>query len=104
MGPDAAACCNVVASPQNPSPTAKPAIYRQSPEVGAVCPDRARTDLCAGYPGNGHPYRDRPRMSASIGARVREGFQQLIASVALGEVGIVLSREPWRLSTDKDRA
>ena len=43
-------------------------------------------------------------MSASIGAHVREGFQQLIASVALGEVGIVLSREPWRLSTDKDRA
>ena len=42
-------------------------------------------------------------MSASSGARVREGFKQLLASVALGEVGIVLSREPSRLSrTDKD--
>lgn len=42
-------------------------------------------------------------MSASSGARVREGFKQLLASIALGEVGIVLSREPSRLSrTDKD--
>ena len=42
-------------------------------------------------------------MSASNGAHVREGFKQLLASVALGEVGIVLSREPSRLSrTDKD--
>jgi DNA invertase Pin-like site-specific DNA recombinase len=42
-------------------------------------------------------------MSASSGARSREGFKQLLASVALGEVGIVLSREPSRLSrTDKD--
>ena len=37
-------------------------------------------------------------MSASSGARVREGFKQLLASVALSEVGIVLSREPSRLS------
>lgn len=42
-------------------------------------------------------------MSASSGAQVREGFKQLLASVALGEVGIVLNREPSRLSrTDKD--
>ncbi len=42
-------------------------------------------------------------MSACSGAQVREGFKQLLASVALGEVGIVLSREPSRLSrTDKD--
>jgi DNA invertase Pin-like site-specific DNA recombinase len=42
-------------------------------------------------------------MSAASGAQAREGFKQLLASVALGEVGIVLSREPSRLSrTDKD--
>jgi DNA invertase Pin-like site-specific DNA recombinase len=42
-------------------------------------------------------------MSASSGAHTREGFKQLLASIALGEVGIVLSREPSRLSrTDKD--
>ena len=42
-------------------------------------------------------------MSASSGARVREGFKQLLAIIALGEVGIVLSREPSRLSrTDKN--
>ncbi len=42
-------------------------------------------------------------MSAARGAPVREDFKQLLASVALGEVGIVLSRELSRLSrTDKD--
>ena len=41
--------------------------------------------------------------SAAAGARPREGFQQLLASVAMGDVGIVLSRELSRLSrTDKD--
>ena len=41
--------------------------------------------------------------SASIGAKERVGFQALIASIALGEVGLVLSRELSRLSrTDKD--
>ncbi len=41
--------------------------------------------------------------SAAIGAGEREGFQRLIASVAMGEVGIVLGREVSRLSrTDKD--
>lgn len=41
--------------------------------------------------------------SAASGARVRSGFKQLLASIALGEVGLVLSRELSRLSrTDKD--
>ncbi len=41
--------------------------------------------------------------SAAIGAGPREGFERLVAAVALGEVGIVLSREVSRLSrTDKD--
>ncbi len=41
--------------------------------------------------------------SAGLGAARREGFDSLIASVAVGEVGIVLSREAARLSrTDKD--
>ena len=42
-------------------------------------------------------------MSASSGAPQRAGFKQLLASIALGEVGLVLSRELSRLSrTDKD--
>ncbi len=41
-------------------------------------------------------------MSASSGAQTREGFKQWLASIALSEVGMVLSREPARLSTDKD--
>ena len=42
-------------------------------------------------------------MSASSGAPARAGFKQLLASIALGEVGLVLSRELSRLSrTDKD--
>jgi len=41
--------------------------------------------------------------SASLGAAVRAGFEKLTASVAMGEVGIVLNREASRLSrTDKD--
>jgi DNA invertase Pin-like site-specific DNA recombinase len=42
-------------------------------------------------------------LSASVGAKQRPGFQALIASIVLGEVGLVLSRELSRLSrTDKD--
>src|ERR1700693_367630 len=41
--------------------------------------------------------------SAAIGAVYREGFERILSSVALGEVGIVVSREVSRLSrTDKD--
>ena len=41
--------------------------------------------------------------SAALGAGPREGFQRLLAAVALGDVGLVLSREASRLSrTDKD--
>jgi DNA invertase Pin-like site-specific DNA recombinase len=42
-------------------------------------------------------------MSAAAGAPARDGFKQLLASIALGEVGLVLSGELSRLSrTDKD--
>ena len=42
-------------------------------------------------------------ISAGSGARQRPGFKQLLADVALGDVGIILSRELSRLSrTDKD--
>ena len=41
--------------------------------------------------------------SATLGAASREGFERVLTSVALGEVGIVVSREVSRLSrTDKD--
>jgi DNA invertase Pin-like site-specific DNA recombinase len=41
--------------------------------------------------------------SAGIAAKRREGFERLLGSIALGEVGLVLSRELSRLSrTDKD--
>lgn len=41
--------------------------------------------------------------SASAGARRRDGFQKMVASVSLGSVGIVFCRELSRLSrTDKD--
>ena len=42
-------------------------------------------------------------VSAAAGAQAREGFRVVLASVALGEVGLVLSRELSRLSrTGKD--
>src|SRR5882757_4842605 len=37
--------------------------------------------------------------STAIGAVCREGFERVLSSVALGEVGIVVSREVSRLST-----
>jgi hypothetical protein len=41
--------------------------------------------------------------SAAIGSIYREGFERVLSSVALGEVGILVSREVSRLSrTDKD--
>ena len=41
--------------------------------------------------------------SAALGSRQRLGFQQLLTSVAVGDVGIILTRELSRLSrTDKD--
>ena len=41
-------------------------------------------------------------MSAAVGSQ-RPGFKQLLAAVAMGDVGIVFSRELSRLSrTDKD--
>ena len=41
--------------------------------------------------------------SAASGSRQRPGFQQMLTSVAVGDVGIILSRELSRLSrTDKD--
>ena len=41
--------------------------------------------------------------SAGLGSAVREGFERVLSAVALGEVGIVVSREVSRLSrTDKD--
>src|SRR5277367_4811799 len=41
--------------------------------------------------------------SAALGSATREGFERVLSAVALGEVGIVVSREVSRLSrTDKD--
>jgi hypothetical protein len=41
--------------------------------------------------------------SAGLGSATREGFERVLSAVAMGEVGIVVSREVSRLSrTDKD--
>ena len=42
-------------------------------------------------------------MSAGSGAQAREGFKQVLTSIAMGEVGIVLSRELSRLSRTRQR-
>ena len=42
-------------------------------------------------------------VSAASGGQERKGFKQLLASIAMGDVGIIFSRELSRLSrTDKD--
>src|SRR3954451_6895726 len=40
---------------QDPSSLAKPALRRQTPEVGAECPNGARSDLCGGMPAMAFP-------------------------------------------------
>src|SRR5256885_14810861 len=50
MGTDQTAGRHVASEPANPSPMAGPALRRQTPEVGAVCGNPARTDLCGGRP------------------------------------------------------
>src|SRR5712692_5114983 len=44
---------------QDPSSPPKPALRRQVSEVGAVCSNSARTDLCGGRGVNQRPYRDK---------------------------------------------
>ena len=40
---------------------------RHAPEVGAVCPNWARTDLCGGRGGNSRPYREPGSFAADAG-------------------------------------
>ena len=44
---------------QNPPSPSQPALRRQASEVGAVCSNPARTDLCGGRWVNRRPYRDK---------------------------------------------
>ena len=55
MGADGTACCRLAASSPHPSSMARRTLRRQAPAVGAVCPNRARTDLCGGCPAMGIP-------------------------------------------------
>ena len=55
MAPDGATCSSVVAATPHPSSLARGSLRRQTPEVGAVCPNWARTDLCGGCPVTGIP-------------------------------------------------
>ena len=48
QGPDCAVGQRLAPTTANPSPLAQCALCSQTPEVGAVCPNWARTDLCGG--------------------------------------------------------
>jgi len=48
MGADQAVGRRLAPATANPSPLARAPLRRQTPEVGAVCPNWARTDLCGG--------------------------------------------------------
>jgi hypothetical protein len=48
VGAHAQTGCRVAPHPKNPSSMAATALCRQTPKVGAVCPNWARTDLCGG--------------------------------------------------------
>ena len=55
VGTDDEDRCRLAAATPHPSSVAGPALCRQTPKVGAVCPNRARTDLCGGCPAMGIP-------------------------------------------------
>ena len=55
VGRDGADRRRLAARTPHPSSVARAALCRQSPEVGAVCPNRARTDLCGGCAVTGIP-------------------------------------------------
>src|SRR5688500_7208441 len=48
VGPDGQAGRRLAPSTADPSSLAAAALRRQTPEVGAVCGNAARTDLCGG--------------------------------------------------------
>jgi hypothetical protein len=72
----------VAAVSSNPSSMAGAALCRQTPEVGAECPNRARSDLCGGCPVTGIPtailgHKPSSEDSAEISA---SGHPQLICA------------------------
>src|SRR4029077_20622807 len=48
LGADQAAGRPLAPETENPSSVARETLRRQTPKVGAVCPNWARTDLCGG--------------------------------------------------------
>src|SRR3984957_11832249 len=48
LGADQAVGRRLAPETSNPSSVAREALRRQTPKVGAVCPNWARTDLCGG--------------------------------------------------------
>src|SRR5580658_2080827 len=46
---------------EDPASASECALRRHSSEVGAVCSNSARTDLCGGRSGNRRPYRDKTK-------------------------------------------
>jgi hypothetical protein len=57
LGSDGQAYRRLAPPTAHPSSLAAATLRRQTPEVGAVCGNAART-ICAGAPGNGRSYRD----------------------------------------------
>ena len=55
MGADGEAGRGLAPETPHPSSLAEPAVCRQAPEVGAVCGNPARTDLCGGRSAMGVP-------------------------------------------------
>src|SRR3954465_1718438 len=58
---------------QDPSSLAKPALRRQTPEVGAECPNGARSDLCGGMPAMAFPTAMMPRRRSRRSADLMGG-------------------------------
>src|SRR5205085_7429775 len=66
LGADQAVGRRLAPETANPPSVARESLRRQTPKVGAVCPNWARTDLCGGARGNSRPYRESERSTVKV--------------------------------------
>ena len=65
LGEIRADCRSLATNPQGPASLSQPTLLRQTPEIGAVCGNSARTDLCGGCPQGWSLPRPHDRLSTT---------------------------------------
>ena len=90
---------------QDPSSVAKRALRRQTPEVGAVCPNWARSDLCGGMPAMAFPRRHGRRpCSLAFSAKSVSVRSVFFSSSQDGVQGVLIVGEAQDAGIGRSRA